>query len=77
MKHLLILFQFLAILTILGCSTQKEKELGTETMGEFAPEEAYLAGDTHPYFGSENAWDQRFFYEQDKRFYKRRGQRAM
>jgi alkaline phosphatase D len=46
-------------------------------MGEFAPEDAYLEGEKHPYYGSENAWDQRFFYQHDKKYYKRRGQHAM
>lgn len=49
-----------------------------EQMGEFAPKDAYLPGAKHPYYGSENAWNQRFFSESTaKRFYKRRGQRAM
>ena len=54
-----------------------ETELGKETMGEFAPPDAYLQGEKHPYFGSENAWDRRFFTEHIKEYYKRRGQRQM
>ena len=47
-------------------------------MGEFAPKDAYFPGSKHPYYGSENAWNQRFFSESTaQRFYKRRGQRAM
>ena len=49
-----------------------------EQMGEFAPKDAYSPGSKHPYYGSENAWNQRFFSESTaQRFYKRRGQRAM
>jgi len=67
----------LVLITLVGCQKKEVKELGTETMGEFAPDDAYLKGEKHAYYGSENAWDQRFFYEQAERFYKRRGQRAM
>ena len=62
---------------LLSCSQKEPAVLGTERMGEFAPKDAYLEGEKHPYYGSENAWDQRFFYEQDKEYYKRRGQHAM
>ena len=48
-----------------------------EEIGEFAPADAYLPGSKHPYYGSENKWDRRFFYEHIKDFYKRRGQRQM
>jgi alkaline phosphatase D len=67
----------LALLVIIACVSSKPIELGTERMGEFAPDEAFLEGDEHPYYGSENAWDRRFFYEHNERFYKRRGQRQM
>jgi alkaline phosphatase D len=75
------LIQILLVMVILfiyiGCQKKEPVKLGSEAMGEFAPPEAYLKGEQHPYYGSENAWDQRFFYEQAERFYKRRGQRAM
>ncbi len=72
------LISFTILLLLLGgCRENEIKKLGTETMGEFAPPDAYLEGEKHPYYGSENAWDQRFFYEHDKEYYKRRGQRAM
>ncbi len=50
----------------------------TEDSGQFAPADAYLEGSRFPYFGSENAWDRRFFSaaEADKD-YKRRGQRQL
>ena len=67
----------LLLITFVGCQKKEVKELGTETVGEFAPPDAYLEGEKHPYYGSENAWNQRFFYEHAERFYKRRGQRAM
>ncbi len=54
-----------------------ETELGKEEIGEFAPPDAYLEGSKHPYYGSENEWNRRFFYEHNKRFYKRQGQRQM
>ena len=59
-----------AIILIFGCS-QKEQ------IGEFAPPDAYLEGSSHPYYGSENPWNRRFFYDQIKFEYKRRGQRQM
>jgi alkaline phosphatase D len=62
-------------LALLQCSG--ETELGKETLGEFAPPDAYEDGSKHPYYGSENEWNRRFFYEHNKRFYKRRGQRQM
>jgi alkaline phosphatase D len=48
-----------------------------EEIGEFAPDDAYVEGSEHPYYGSENAWDRRFFYDQIGFEYKRRGQRQM
>jgi alkaline phosphatase D len=65
------------LLVLIGCIGTKPVELGTEVMGEFAPPDAYLDGEVHPYYGSENEWDRRFFYEHTERFYKRRGQRQM
>ena len=43
----------------------------------YAPAEAYLEGSVHPYFGSENPWDLRFFTEHIERLPQRRGQRQM
>jgi alkaline phosphatase D len=60
---------------LFSCKT--ETKLGEEEMGEFAPPDAYVEGSKHPYYGSENAWDRRFFTEQIKDYYKRRGQRQM
>jgi alkaline phosphatase D len=48
-----------------------------EIIGEYAPKDAYLEGSKHPYYGSENAWNRRFFYDHIKDYYKRRGQRQM
>ncbi|MFC2139816.1 alkaline phosphatase D family protein [Bacteroidota bacterium] len=75
MKYL-ALAGLLLFIVLTGCKDEPVK-LGQETMGEFAPDDAFLEGEEHAYYGSENAWDQRFFYEQAERFYKRRGQRAM
>ena len=44
-----------------------ETELGKEEIGEFAPPDAYLDGSKHPYYGSENEWNRRFFFEHNKR----------
>ena len=76
-KSFIILFGVFILLIANSCSNKEPVKLGQENMGEFAPDDAFIDGDKHPYYGSENAWDQRFFYEQDERLYKRRGQRAM
>jgi len=60
----------LFIISMLGCSNK-------EQIGEFAPPDAYLEGSKHPYYGSENPWNRRFFTEHIKKYYKRRGQRQM
>jgi alkaline phosphatase D len=60
------------ILFIFSCQQEP-----TEEIGEFAPPDAYLEGSTHPYYGSENEWNRRFFSSHIRNFYKRRGQRQM
>jgi alkaline phosphatase D len=70
-------FFILIPLSLFLVNCQTETELGKETLGEFAPPDAYEEGSKHPYYGSENEWNRRFFYEHNKRFYKRRGQRQM
>lgn len=46
--------------------------------GEFGPPEAYQFGSPHPYYGSENEWNRRFFSEERADLYdKRRGQRQV
>jgi len=70
-KFLLLLF-IVAIFSNMFCTKNPEE------IGEFAPKDAYLNGSKHPYYGSENAWNRRFFSESTaERQYKRRGQRAM
>jgi alkaline phosphatase D len=71
-----IVFPILFFMVLLGCQ-DKMQELGTEQLGEFAPPDAYEEGSKHPYYGSENEWNRRFFTEHITRFYKRRGQRQM
>lgn len=71
---------FAAVLLIssiifIGC--EKKSVYQGQEMGEFAPPDAYLEGSKHAYYGSENAWDRRFFTTQLKAEYKRRGQRQM
>ena len=74
MKILLRLISVLLIsISIVGIYCTKE----SEEIGEFAPPDAYLEGSKHPYYGSENPWDRRFFYDQIGFEYKRRGQRQM
>ena len=74
-KKYLSLLPLILILFFNGCE-KKSYYVGQE-MGEFAPPDAYLEGSKHPYYGSENAWDRRFFTTQLKDEYKRRGQRQM
>ena len=69
MKRAMFFLPFLLSI-IFGCTPQEE-------IGEFAPEDAYLEGSSHPYYGSENPWNRRFFYDHIKDYYKRRGQRQM
>jgi alkaline phosphatase D len=56
--------------------------------GEYAPEDAFVGGSSHPYYGSLNEWNRRFFGDIDNngnlklcggdlRLYGRRGQRQM
>lgn len=81
LSHILKQYFFLSILLLGILFSQEIKkpeiELGTEQLGEFAPPDAYEEGSKHPYYGSENAWNRRFFTEHITRFYKRRGQRQM
>lgn len=74
-KVLYMIIPVLALIVFNGCE-KKSFYVGQE-MGEFAPPDAYLEGSKHPYYGSENAWDRRFFTTQLKDEYKRRGQRQM
>jgi len=60
----------IGIIFIFNCSQNEE-------IGEFAPPDAYLEGAKHAYYGSENPWNRRFFYDQIGFEYKRRGQRQM
>jgi alkaline phosphatase D len=75
MNHFL---RFMALLfpvvILLSCKSEMKQN---EELGEFAPPDAYLEGSKHPYYGSENPWNRRFFYDQITFEYKRRGQRQM
>ena len=56
----------------------KWESRGGKNYGVFAPEDAWLKGDTLPYYGSENEWSRRMFEKRAAdRYYKRRGQRQM
>jgi alkaline phosphatase D len=76
LRFSVVLF-FLALLP--ACSRESAKEeTGTGVSAEFAPPEAFLKGAKHPYFGSENPWDRRFFsFFTATNLYGRRGQRQM
>jgi len=80
-KNIFIFVFFLALVTIqlTSCEEkiQKPQKLGTEEMGEFAPADAFEDSSKHPFYGSENAWNRRFFTEHIINYYKRRGQREM
>ena len=76
-NKIIIIAAGVLLLELVGCVAKRPAELGTEVMGEFAPPDAFLPGEKHPYYGSENEWNRRFFYEHTERFYKRRGQRQM
>ena len=73
MNKTFYLILFILSMYFIACETK----LGKETIGEFAPPEAFLEGAKHPYYGSENEWNRRFFTEHIKNYYKRRGQRQM
>ncbi len=73
MRTKILLVFLIIIFSIVGC----KKESKYEEMGEYAPPDAYEEGNKHPFYGSENEWNQRFFYVANKDYYKRRGQRQM
>ena len=56
-SRFLLLLSVAVLLLLPGCG----KESKYEEMGEFAPADAYENGSEHPFYGSENEWDQRFF----------------
>jgi alkaline phosphatase D len=84
-NKLLLLLIISIVFTIISCKEKEKQEIpSNEATGEFAPPDAYLDGNKHPYYGSENAWDigddalgSRFFERDPKLEYKRRGQRAL
>jgi len=65
-------------LSLTGCSQHQAVQFfeQDEPTGEYAPPDAYLDGSRHPYYGSENPWDRRFF-SKALHLYGRRGQRQM
>jgi len=66
------------LLSLTACSQKKTVQIfeQDEPAGEYAPPDAYLNGSSHPYYGSENPWDRRFF-SKALNLYGRRGQRQM
>ncbi len=67
------------VVLLLLCTTScKWETRGGVNYGIFAPDDAWLEGDSYPYYGSENEWSRRMFEKSPAdRFYKRRGQRQM
>jgi len=84
-KNVLSIVVILLLVLTTGCKEEKPTKIpSNEKTGEFAPPDAYLDGNEHPYYGSENAWDigddalgSRFFERDPKLEYKRRGQKAL
>jgi len=78
MKSILSVSVCAVLLPLMGCAQPKPTQLveQEEAIVESAPPDAYLKGSRHPYYGSENPWDRRFFYKA-LRLYGRRGQRQM
>jgi alkaline phosphatase D len=62
----------LTLILLFGCF-QEDKP----TFRGYAPSDAYLEGSEYPYYGSENAWDRRFFTKHIESLPQRRGQRQM
>jgi len=77
-KPIGILLVCAAFLPLVGCSSSNTGQLVEQDApaGEYALPDAYLNGSQHPYYGSENPWDRRFF-SKALRLYGRRGQRQM
>jgi alkaline phosphatase D len=68
----------LALAPVLLIPTCKWESRGGNNYGVFAPEDAWLKGDSLPYYGSENEWSRRMFEKgAADRYYKRRGQRQI
>ncbi len=65
---------WILLLLALACGCSRER---AAPFRGYAPDEAYREGEDHPYFGSENPWDLRFFTAHIDRLPKRRGQRQM
>lgn len=78
MKFILSVSVCAVLLPLVGCAQPKPTQLveQEEAIVESAPPDACLKGSRHPYYGSENPWDRRFFTKALK-FYERRGQRQM
>ncbi|NWG12059.1 MAG: alkaline phosphatase D family protein [Acidobacteria bacterium] len=66
----------ISVLTVVACLSACSRKDPLEEYGEYAPPDAYLEGSKHPYYGSENPWDRRFFTKA-LNLYGRRGQRQM
>jgi alkaline phosphatase D len=73
--HVIAILVLTAVFILPSC---KWESRGGKNYGVFAPEDAWLEGDSHPYYGSENEWSRRMFEKgAADRYYKRRGQRQM
>ncbi len=73
-----VMIMLLVLEGAMSCLSAQWVTRGGKNYGIFAPQEAWLKGDSLPYFGSENEWSRRMFEEAPAdRFYKRRGQRQI
>ena len=71
-----ILLVVVCVAIFISCK-QKSTYQGQDKV-ENAPPDAYLNGSKHPYYGSENAWNMRFFSRKTAdKLYNRRGQRQI
>ena len=77
-RHCLHVSVALVLVSVFIFPSCKWESRGGKNYGVFAPEDAWLEGDSLPYYGSENEWSRRMFEKgAADRYYKRRGQRQM
>jgi alkaline phosphatase D len=77
-------FTFILFAFLLACNQiesdnrpNPQSSIWNQPVGQNAPADAYFHGDTLAYYGSDNPWDQRFFYGYFDEWENRRGQRMM
>ena len=73
MNNIISTLSCLVVLLICFSCSESEK---SERVGN-RPPDAFVEGSKYPFYGSQDGWNRRFFYEHIKDYYKRRGQRQM